>query len=94
MLNTQLHVEWTKYIKQAHVQTDVVLVPDYTSLLELTGMVSHAAETLYMYVLTPQNIFLITLVLQNAVCFVADNYFLFKAFLHIYIYMVALFLSS
>lgn len=50
-------------------------------------MVSHAAETLYMYVLTPQNIFLITLVLQNAVCFVADNYFLFKAFLHIYIYI-------
>ena len=46
-------------------------------------MVSHAAEALY----TPQNIFLITLVLQNAVCFVADNYFLFKAFLHIYIYI-------
>lgn len=49
-------------------------------------MVSHAGETLYMYVLTTQNIFLITLVLQNAVCFVADNYFLFKEFLHIYIY--------
>ena len=47
-LNTLLHVEWTKYIKQAHVQTDVVLVPEYTSLVELTGMVSHAGDTVHV----------------------------------------------